>query len=266
MGISAFGASGIKPGICTSTTRPTSPYEGMVIYETDTDLAYVWSGSAWIRIYTQPVTTKGDIATYSTTPDRLSVGTNNRYLRANSAQSTGLEWSGASVGIELVQRTSFTNSTNLLMNGVFTSTYDNYKIFFNITNASATTGIFLRLASGSSVDASGIYLYGGFISYMGSSILTAVNNSGAGTDWYIGGYDSANYPLMPVSFEIMGPMLTVRTAMFSQGFQPVSPMPYFRCEGGVTTNTTQYDGFAIVPNSASFNLTGTISVYGYRTS
>lgn len=36
-----------KNGVCTSTTRPESPYIGQVIYETDTQLLKVWLGSAW---------------------------------------------------------------------------------------------------------------------------------------------------------------------------------------------------------------------------
>jgi hypothetical protein len=39
---------GLKPGICTSTTRPVTPFTGMIIYETDTLLAKVWTGSAWV--------------------------------------------------------------------------------------------------------------------------------------------------------------------------------------------------------------------------
>lgn len=41
-------STGLRTGVCTSTTRPQTPYEGQVIYETDTDLTYVYSGSAWI--------------------------------------------------------------------------------------------------------------------------------------------------------------------------------------------------------------------------
>lgn len=33
---------------CTSATRPSSPHEGMTIYETDTDRHMVYSGSAWV--------------------------------------------------------------------------------------------------------------------------------------------------------------------------------------------------------------------------
>jgi hypothetical protein len=33
---------------CTAATRPASPNEGMLIYETDTDLFKVYSGTAWV--------------------------------------------------------------------------------------------------------------------------------------------------------------------------------------------------------------------------
>lgn len=39
-----------RPGVCTSTTRPTNPFEGQTIYETDTDTIRVWTGSEWIGI------------------------------------------------------------------------------------------------------------------------------------------------------------------------------------------------------------------------
>lgn len=37
----------IQPGVCTSTTRPASPFEGQMIYETDTDMLALWNGTAW---------------------------------------------------------------------------------------------------------------------------------------------------------------------------------------------------------------------------
>ena len=61
MGISQqIGASSLsKPGVCTSSTRPATPYEGQMIYETDTDKVLVWNGSAWL---------------YSATPQTLEIG------------------------------------------------------------------------------------------------------------------------------------------------------------------------------------------------
>ena len=47
---SVVGAQSIvKPGVCTSSTRPASPFEGQCIYETDTLLSKVWTGSAWVE-------------------------------------------------------------------------------------------------------------------------------------------------------------------------------------------------------------------------
>lgn len=50
MGIASFsGASSvIKPGVVTSSTRPSSPFVGQLIYETDTDRLAAYNGSAWV--------------------------------------------------------------------------------------------------------------------------------------------------------------------------------------------------------------------------
>jgi hypothetical protein len=45
---SVVGAQSIvKPGVCTSTTKPASPFDGQVIYMTDVDQTAVWDGSQW---------------------------------------------------------------------------------------------------------------------------------------------------------------------------------------------------------------------------
>jgi hypothetical protein len=38
----------LKPGVCTSSTRPSNPYEGQFIYETNTDALLVYNGTAWV--------------------------------------------------------------------------------------------------------------------------------------------------------------------------------------------------------------------------
>ena len=46
---SVLGASSvIKPGVCTSSTRPTVPYTGQLVYETDTGKVASWNGSSWV--------------------------------------------------------------------------------------------------------------------------------------------------------------------------------------------------------------------------
>ena len=46
---SVIGSSSvIKPGVVTSSTRPSSPFVGQLIYETDTARLAAYNGSAWI--------------------------------------------------------------------------------------------------------------------------------------------------------------------------------------------------------------------------
>jgi hypothetical protein len=40
----------VRPGVCTSTTRPAVPFEGQTIYETDTDSVRSWDGTNWVVI------------------------------------------------------------------------------------------------------------------------------------------------------------------------------------------------------------------------
>jgi len=46
----ALGRLGIRPGVCTSSTRPANPYEGQVIYETDTNRTLVYDNAAWLVV------------------------------------------------------------------------------------------------------------------------------------------------------------------------------------------------------------------------
>ena len=40
-------STGFRPGVCTSSTRPTAPFIGQMIFETDTFVLNFWNGSAW---------------------------------------------------------------------------------------------------------------------------------------------------------------------------------------------------------------------------
>ena len=51
----------VRPGVCTSSTRPASPFEGQVIYETDTDLVQVYNGSGWKALGRMVPSTNGAV-------------------------------------------------------------------------------------------------------------------------------------------------------------------------------------------------------------
>ena len=83
MGISQqIGASSLsKPGVCTSSTRPATPYEGQMIYETDTDKVLVWNGTAWTMV---GVTTGFDDTVYA-----IEIGPGDGYIYLGGAFLNG---------------------------------------------------------------------------------------------------------------------------------------------------------------------------------
>jgi hypothetical protein len=170
----------------------------------------------------------------------------------------------ANAGLTYITQTSFTNSTAVNVDGCFTTTHTNYRILVNFTAASTNTSINLRMRDAGTTNANSNYTWGGFISYSGSAILSASTSGGTATGWVVTELDTAYYPNTPTAIEIMSPKAAYRTTIFSNGFTPVNPQSYYRHIGGIMSVTTAYDGFALVPTAG--NVTGTVTVYGYRIS
>jgi hypothetical protein len=78
-----------------TSTNPTLA-AGEIGFETDTNRFKIGTGStAWTSLnywVQDPVTTKGDLYTFSTTDARLPVGANDTVLTADSSTATGLKW------------------------------------------------------------------------------------------------------------------------------------------------------------------------------
>ena len=60
-------SKGLKPGVCTSSNRPTNPFDGMMIYETDTNFVRIWNGTAWKTLSYSDYTSGSVIQVQSTT-------------------------------------------------------------------------------------------------------------------------------------------------------------------------------------------------------
>ena len=99
------------------TAAITSPQEGMFSYLKDTNATQYYSGSAWISIGgSSPLTTKGDLYTYSTTDARLGVGTDGQILTADSTAATGIKWAAAASGggMTLLSTTTLTGASTTI--------------------------------------------------------------------------------------------------------------------------------------------------------
>lgn len=124
------------------TAAITSPQEGQTSYLKDTDVVQVYSGSAWVTKSgaPSPLTTKGDLYTYSTTDARLAVGANDTVLTADSTAATGMKWAApsASGGMTLLSTTTL-SSTSVTLSSIsqsYKSLYIVIRNFLPVTDAS----------------------------------------------------------------------------------------------------------------------------------
>lgn len=85
---------------------------------------------AWATASDQtPLTTKGDLFTFSTVDARLGVGTNTYVLTADSAEATGLKWAAPAGGLTFVGANVVNTTDQSISNATFTTVAFNSENF-----------------------------------------------------------------------------------------------------------------------------------------
>jgi hypothetical protein len=221
---------------------PANPTNGQVF----SNWIYDSSITAWRNVNTDTgVAALNTMGLRNVVPSSVVVGSGSATVNANG-------------------QVSFTAASSISLNGVFTSTYNHYRIIYTLGVGSSTNGeLRIRYRASNSDNSSTTYfqvvqclsINGTANTFSGTSLsygaLSETATTAIGTNFYGGGLDVRN-PQAP---------LTTTSQWQSFGFRPGTGEATW--QGGNHFNaTTQFDGFSIYLSAAG-TMTGNVTVYGY---
>jgi hypothetical protein len=106
-------------GVLTSCTGLPAT-TGLTATGTKDATTFLRGDDTWAVVDASPLTTKGDVYTYSTGNARLGLGTNGYVLTADSTEATGLKWAAAAGGGATAVH-AFSNTTTTTYTGTASS-------------------------------------------------------------------------------------------------------------------------------------------------
>lgn len=166
---------------------------------------------------------------------------------------TGSAWQ-TPYGMTLVGSASFTGTTSISLNNVFTSAYQHYVVMYDVASGGGNT--YFRLRQAGVDDSASTYEYAVF------SIFSA---PGSGVNQYSGNSNIAelNQTFGPTQIVFYNPQTVVNTRWhFNASANYSTGGAGAQLGGGIKKDTKQYDGLTLTSGSGNFG--GTIRVYGFR--
>jgi len=238
----------------------TSPQQGQVAFLKDTNVTTYYNGTAWANLITtgmtNPMTTTGDTiySSSGSTPARLGIGSTGQVLTVAGGVPTWATNTSSS-GLTLIGTTSFTSSSAVNVNSVFTSTYDNYKILVDLTGSTGMD-VALRFRSSGTDNTNSSYDYNTIFAYM-----TTLSSSGASAASSFPKFLEYSASKSFASADILKPFASEITSVISNGNLKYAVGLHGWIFNGQFNNTTSFDGFSLIPSTGT--ITGKVAIYGY---
>jgi len=189
--------------------------------------------------------------------DVLTAASLNANLVFAAANPTG--------GLTFLSAGTFTTATSSsLPTNTFSATYRNYKVVYNVTVATASVALTLRLRTAGTDNTASSYVQGAPGHNSNGSAANIANNSTSSLT--VGTTFSGALSQVAISLDVLNPQATEKT--FGQGFYTFIDTNGYTT--GVATGilfnaTTSFDSMTLISSVAS-SITGVFRVYGYADS
>jgi hypothetical protein len=175
----------------------------------------------------------------------------------------GTNWVGvapaSTQGLTLLQSVTFSAVSSQSINAVFSSTYENYRIEFNVLSSVGETDAKFRMRVSGSDDSTNNYEY--CVQSLGSSSSSYnIASLGNQTSGILGRFGSESQAIMSV--DVGRPNIAARTHFITVNSANGTTTYFSERGAAVHRVTTAYTGLTIFP--ASGTMTGTIRIYGYQ--
>ena len=210
----------------------------------------VWSGSQWEPL----AVTLPDLSNYSTTT-QMNTAIDNAKGLVQVVPTSITKGASGSASVSAGGAVTFSGTEFIAIDGVFTSTYQNYKVLF-LGITSTGIEIYSQMRASGTTNTSVNY---GWSRVTYTSSVTG-NSIGADNAWGVGAANPSRSH--PITLEFFGPQDSSYTSYLAQNSYYNGSTLVGTNSGGNMTVNTSYDGFRFYLGSGT--LTGTIRVYGYK--
>lgn len=285
--------------ICTSSTRPSAPYAGQVIFETNTLKTLVYASSAWQEVvnstaakeFTSP-TVANQTARDALFPSpvqgnsvfRSDKGYEERYFGLyNSGSNPGgrpaAGWYTNERNTGLVPITpvtvnntggsysinnglvTFSGVSSISLNGVFSATYNNYRLLLSdLLAGTGTSQITVRMRNAGADNSANTYYQLWTMKRLGGTFQD--NTGGPNTGYTLVGYDNNSSYSWNWSGDVIAPFAAKNTTLTGQGLGVDGTGLYMLNSTVLHATPSSFDSITFYPTSST--MSGSIQILGYN--